>query len=196
MARAITSVRGRRQRIFTREGVARANRCKEIAGAASNSATTMHDSQDERQFAGWLRGQRRHRRRVAAAPDIGWMSESEVARGSVEPVRLAMPFPLIGAPWAAAIHFLRAFLRECSVPPLVGQPLADVLRHARAANASERHRLRVVACCWWRWRRSSRWRSGNCARPGAPPGPKRGRWAWSARSALRREQGRWHGVIV
>lgn len=72
------------------------------------------------------------------------LAVAQVGRGSVDLARQAMLLPLLGAPWFAAIHFLRAFRRDGAAAPDAGEPFVEVLHRAERANASERRRLRLV----------------------------------------------------
>lgn len=69
---------------------------------------------------------------------------AQLGRGAVDLARQAMLLPLLGAPWLAAIHFLRTYLRDGAAVPDAGQPFVEVLATARHANATERRRLRVI----------------------------------------------------
>jgi len=67
----------------------------------------------------WLRSERRHRRRVAAAPEIGWMSEPETARArSDTPARLEQLY--------AALHALPPLDRSLLLLSLDGLSYRDI----------------------------------------------------------------------
>lgn len=67
----------------------------------------------------WLRGERRHRRRVAAAPEIGWMSEPDTARARCDtPARLERLY--------AALHTLPPLDRSLVLLSLDGLSYRDI----------------------------------------------------------------------
>lgn len=67
----------------------------------------------------WLRGERRHLRRVAAAPEIEWMSEPESARArSDTPARLELLY--------AALHTLPPLDRSLVLLSLDGLSYRDI----------------------------------------------------------------------
>lgn len=117
------------------------------------SAANQPDAAASRRAAEQFAARWRRRRRLQAA----WLAWTFLAlagaaalafapwrRGDLSFGTQTMLIPLFGVPWLAAVHFLRVFLQQGAAAPHAGQPFAEVVRLAEQANASERHRLRVI----------------------------------------------------
>lgn len=118
-----------------------------------HSTANQPDAAAERRAAEQFAGRWRRRRRWQAV----WLTWTflaltaatglvavQLGRGSIDLARQGPLLALLGAPWLAAIHFLRLFLREGANALAAAQPFTEVLRRAQAVNAAERRRLRLV----------------------------------------------------
>lgn len=118
-----------------------------------HSAANQPDAATERRAAEQFAARWRRRRRwqgvwlawtFLALAGAAALALIQLRRGTATLGAQTMLVPLFGVPWIAAVHFLRVFVQQGATLPHAGQPFTEVVRSAEQANASERHRLRVI----------------------------------------------------
>ena len=75
---------------------------------------------------------------------ISVVALGNLVRGNLNPAVEWAVIPLLIAPWAFAIHFLRSYLKSSASCPSGGSPVAESFREALAATLSEQTHLKRV----------------------------------------------------